>query len=128
VDYILWATPIKEGKTEQARKYTESLETSRRADYEASQEELKMQKEIFWILPKEVIGSDRDWMMLYMEAASMEEAFKIWDAHEGDFETYGKGQWAEWCDELPSPLWQRSGESPFVLEMLSYYQHPGHTY
>jgi Family of unknown function (DUF6176) len=124
VDHILWITPIKKGKTDVVRRYMGALEGSRRADYEGSQEELNMIKEIFWLRPARN-EDENDHLVLYMEAEDMEQAFKDWHNHKGDFETYGKAQWAEFSEEIPDPLWQGPNESPYVLECLSYYQHPG---
>jgi hypothetical protein len=124
VDHVLWVTPIKKGKTDVVRRYMDALERSRREDYERSQEELGMHKEIFWILPARS-EDDNDQLVLYMEADSMEQAFKDWAASEGAFETFGKDQWADFSVEIPAPLWQGPDESPYVLECLSYYQKPG---
>ena len=123
MEHILWATPIKKGKTDVVRRYMEALEVSKRADYEGSQEELGMIKEIFWLWPARN-DDENDYLVLYMEAPDMEKAFKDWHKHQGEFETFGKAQWAEFSEEIPDPLWQGT-ESPYVLECLSYYQAPG---
>ena len=127
MEYILWATPIKKGKTEAARAYAESLETSHRQGYEESQRRLGIHREIFWIWPAKD-GDDRDWMILYMEAENMYKAFEIWSDSDAEFDTHGKNAWADWCERLPEPLFASSAESEYVLEMLSYYQDPGYDY
>src|SRR5919197_3374679 len=105
VDHVLWVTPIKKGKTDVVRRYMDALENSRRQEYERSQEELGMHKEIFWILPARD-EDENDQLVLYMEADSMEQAFRDWAASEGEFETFGKAQWAGFTEELPAPLCQ----------------------
>jgi hypothetical protein len=117
MDFVCWITPIKKGKTDAVRRYCQSLETDRRADYEESQRRIKTTKEVFFLWP----GPDRDYIVLYMEAPDMEFSLKTWDATNLPFETYGKGNWAEFIDGVPQPLWAPPG-SQYVLEPLSFYE------
>jgi len=119
MDWICWAVPVKPGKTDVAREYCRALETTRRADYEASERELGIQREVFflWTSP-----TGEDYIVLYMDGDDMTKSLDVWEAHTGEFETWGKGQWAEFCDsdELPKPLSAGPGNGP-VLEVLSAY-------
>ena len=117
MDYTCWITPIKPGKTDAVRRYCEHLETDRRADYEASQLRIKTTKEVFFLWS----GPDRDYIVLYMEADDMVDSLKKWDASNLPFETWGKGNWVEFIDGIPQPLWAPPG-SPCVLESLSFYE------
>jgi len=49
MDWICWVVPVKPGKTEVAREYCRALETTRRADYEASERELGIEREVFFL-------------------------------------------------------------------------------
>jgi len=49
MDWICWVVPVKPGKTDVAREYCQALETSRRADYEASERELGIDREVFFL-------------------------------------------------------------------------------
>jgi len=118
MDWICWVVPVKPGQTEVARQYCEALETTRRAEYEASERELGIEREVFFLWH----GPDGDYIVLYMDGDNMTKALDLWEAHTGSFETWGKSQWAEFCDsnELPTPLSARPGNGP-VLEVLSAY-------
>src|SRR5919197_489297 len=78
---------------------------------------------VLWVTP--IKKGKTDVVRRYMDADSMEQAFKDWAASEGAFETFGKDQWADFSVEIPDPLWQGPDESRYVLECLSYYQKPG---
>jgi len=56
-----------------------------------------------------------------MEADDMDAALKLWDASDLPFETWGKGNWKEFIDGVPTPLWAPPG-SQWVPECLSYYE------
>jgi hypothetical protein len=119
MDWICWVVPVKTGQTDTARRYCEALETTRRADYEASERELGIEREVFFLWH----GPDgADYIVLYMDGDDMTNALDLWEEHTGEFETWGKGQWAEFCDseELPKPLSAGPGNGP-VLEVLSAY-------
>jgi len=125
MDWICWVVPVKPGKTDVAREYCQALETSRRADYEASERELGIEREVFflWTNPE-----GKDYIVLYMDGDDMTKALDVWEAHTGEFETWGKSRWAEFCDsdELPKPLSAGPGNGP-VLEVLSAYDATIHT-
>jgi Family of unknown function (DUF6176) len=124
VDWICWVVPVKPGETETAREYCRALETTRRAEYEASERELGIAREVFFLWH----GPGGDYIVLYMDGEDMTTALDVWEAHEGAFETWGKGQWARFCDsdELPKPLSAGPGNGP-VLEVLSAYDATIHT-
>jgi GNAT superfamily N-acetyltransferase len=122
--YACWIIPIREGKTADARAYCDALEAQRRAEYEASEAELGIDREIFFLWH----GPDRDYVVLYMEGQDMTTSLQGWVASEGAFELWGKSQWAVFTDpkDWPDPLWAGPGTGP-VLEVLSAYDHRGLT-
>src|SRR4029077_2738637 len=76
MDWICWVVPVKPGKTEVAREYCRALETTRRADYEASERELGIEREVFflWSSP-----AGEDHIVLYMDADDMTKALDVWE-------------------------------------------------
>jgi hypothetical protein len=122
VKYTCWVIPIIEGKTDDARAYCQALETQRRAEYEASEVELGIDREIFFLWH----GPDRDYVVLYMDGEDMVKSLQDWVVSEGAFELWGKSQWAIFSNpkDWPEPLWAGPGTGP-VLEVLSAYDHRG---
>jgi GNAT superfamily N-acetyltransferase len=118
--YTCWAIPIREGKTAYARAYCQALEAQRRAEYEASEAELGIDREIFFLWH----GPNRDYVVLCMDGQDMTKSLQSWVASEGAFELWAKGQWALFTDPMdwPDPLWASPGTGP-VLEVLSAYDH-----
>jgi Family of unknown function (DUF6176) len=123
MDWICWVVPVKPGQTDLARKYCEALETTRRADYEASERQLGIAREVFFLWH----GPDGDYIVLYMDGDDMTKALALWEDHTGEFESWGKAQWAEFCDpaEYPKPLSAGPGNGP-VLEVMSAYDETIH--
>ena len=124
MDYICWVVPVIPGRTDAARAYCESLEKERRAEYEASEREIGIDRELFFLWH----GPAGDYIVLYMDGADMTDALKKWADHEGPFETWGKAQWATFSDpkDWPEPIWAGPGVGP-VLEVLSAYDLRVHT-
>jgi hypothetical protein len=116
---VCWVVPILPGKTEIAREYVEALETTWRAKYEKSQEEIGIEIEVFfiWHAPD---GSD--YIVLYMSGPDLKRSFKAWEEHQGEFETFGKSQWPRFTDPaaLPNPLWSEPGQAG-LPELVSAY-------
>ena len=111
MDWICWVVPVKPGQTEVARTFCEALETTRRADYEASERELGIAREVFFLWH----GPDGDYIVLYMDGDDMTKALDLWEEHAGSCETWGKAQWAEFCGlggRLPKPLSAGPGTWP----------------
>jgi len=118
MDYKLWIMPVLKGKTDAIREYCRKLEGERRAEFATSQQRLGIAQEIFWLWQ----GPDgRDYIILYMSGADMTKALKDWADSELPFEAWGKGTWAEFCTEVPEPLWASGEQSPYVLEAISTY-------
>jgi hypothetical protein len=119
MDWICWVVPIKPGHTETARAYCRALEGERRAEYEASEREIEIEREVFflWHGPDDV-----DYIVLYMDGDDMTKSLDFWERHTGEFETWGKAQWGVFSDpaDWPTPLSAGPGNGP-VLEVLSAY-------
>jgi hypothetical protein len=119
MDWICWELPLKPGTTDAARSYCSALETERRAEYEASQRKLGIDREIFflWHGP-----DDTDYVVLYMDGPDMKKSLDLWEKASTDFEMWGKAEWRKFSDEkdYPVPLSAGPGNGP-VLEVLSAY-------
>lgn len=119
MDWICWELPLTPGTTDVARAYCASLEAERRSEYEASERELGIDREIFFLRH----GADGiDYIVLYMDGPDMKKSLDLWEKHEGEFETWGKAEWRKFSDEkdYPVPLSAGPGNGP-VLEVLSAY-------
>lgn len=124
MDWICWMMPLKPGTTDAARSYCASLESERRAEYEASERELGIEREVFFLWH----GPDgTDYVVLYMDGKDMKKSLDQWEGHPGEFETWGKEQWTKFTDEkdYPVPLSAGPGNGP-VLEVLSAYDSTVH--
>ena len=108
--YVCWVVPITPGKTEVARAYCASLESDRRAEYVRSEREIGIDRELFFIWTD---PSGRDNIILYMDGENLDKALQLWTEHQGEFELWGKAQWADFSDpnDWPNPLWAGPGES-----------------
>jgi hypothetical protein len=114
---VCWVVPVREGMTEAVRDYCHSMENDRRAEYERSQNEIGLTSEQFFLWESEM-GA---FIILYMEG-DLPEALKAWTEHTGEFETWGKTQWATFSDpgHWPEPLWAEPGTAD-LPELLSSY-------
>lgn len=119
MDWICWVVPVKSGKTDIARDYCRALESNRRGDYEASERELGIDREVFflWHGPDGV-----DYIVLYMDGPDMTKSLDVWEDCTKEFESWGKSEWARFTnpEDLPKPLSAGPGNGP-VLEVLSAY-------
>ena len=116
--HVLWVVPVLPGKTAAARAYCDALEAERRTEYEASEKKIGIDREAFFLWH----GPDSDYIILYMDGENMTDSLKAWVDHTGEFELWGKAQWAEFSapEAWPTPMWSAPGESN-LPELISVY-------
>lgn len=88
MDHICLAMPVLAGKSEDARAFMRQLDSTRRAEFDASERRLGISKEL-WYLAKLPAG---DHLIGYMEAADFNRALTAFVASRDSFDMWFKSQ------------------------------------
>ena len=88
MDEICLVVPISSGRSEDARKFMRELEDERRADYERSERQIGISKEV-WYLAHTAVG---DQLVAYMESADFPRALNLFSQSRDAFDVWFKQQ------------------------------------
>jgi hypothetical protein len=88
MDHICLALPIVDGKTSDARTFLRQLDTTRRAEFDRSEQQIGITKEL-WYLAKLASG---DHLIAYMESADFSRALSSFVASRDSFDLWFKEQ------------------------------------
>lgn len=88
MDHICLALPVLPGKTADARTFMHQLDSSRRAEFDASERRIGITKEL-WYLAKLASG---DHLIGYMESVDFNRAFQLFVGSKDPFDLWFKAQ------------------------------------
>jgi hypothetical protein len=86
MQYALFALPIKSGKSEAARAFLQELEGERKTDYAASQQRLRITKEV-WAIQQSPMG---DLFVVFFQSADIPDAIAQFVASRDAFDLWFK--------------------------------------
>jgi hypothetical protein len=91
VDQVCLALPIQTGMSEDARAFMQELETSRRADYDASERRIGITKEAWFLAPL----PSGDHLVAYIESEDFMKALEAFVSSQEDFDLWFKRRLAD---------------------------------
>jgi hypothetical protein len=91
MDQVCLVLPIAAGKTEQARRFHRELDSSRKAEYDASERRIGISKEVWYVA--QIPGGDA--LVAYMESGDFSKALSRFVESRDEFDLWFKARLLE---------------------------------
>jgi Family of unknown function (DUF6176) len=91
MDQVCLVAPVREGKEDAARAFMRELDSSRRDDYDRSEQRIGITKEVWFLAPTSATGL----LVGYMESGDFNSAFTQFVSSRDEFDLWFKERFAD---------------------------------